>query len=192
MLAAGPQVWMKLWCYRVVVQDLLQKAQQFHPWQTRDCPAVPQSDPCLRGDCSLPAPSAWPQSTCLAGIGVTYRLAWPFCKKRGAILAKVDPGMQNIDLCPGGAVDGAGIQRKEKAMDHMAIWCGEKDAAELGNSSKPPITPENGKGVENRSYGRRFLCTWSNTMRVTIILHAGQAGASVWTLTLMDLRAGLL
>ncbi|XP_066839739.1 uncharacterized protein [Anser cygnoides] len=91
MLAAGPQVWMKLWCYRVVVQDLLQKAQQFHPWQTRDCPAVPQSDPCLRGDCSLPAPSAWPQSTCLAGIGVTYRLAWPFCKKRGAILAILRP-----------------------------------------------------------------------------------------------------
>ncbi|EOA94571.1 hypothetical protein Anapl_07859 [Anas platyrhynchos] len=89
---------------------------------------------------------------------------------------------------PGGAVDGAGIWRKEKAMDHMAIWCGEKDAAELGNSSKPPITPENVKGVENRSYGRRFLCTWSNIMRVTIILHAGQAGVSVWTLILMDLR----
>lgn len=119
---------------------------------------------------------------CILYLKKPLMLSVFFCSQRWTLVCGISTS------APGGAVDGAGIWRKEKAMDHMAIWCGEKDAAELGNSSKPPITPENVKGVENRSYGRRFLCTWSNIMRVTIILHAGQAGVSVWTLILMDLR----
>lgn len=59
-----------------------------------------------------------------------------------------------------------------------AVWYGNK-AAKFGNFSKPSNTPEVAKGVENRSCGSRFLCIWSNTMRVTFLLNAGQAGASL-------------
>jgi len=58
-----------------------------------------------------------------------------------------------------------------------AVWYGDKDA-EFGNFSKPSNTPEVAKGVENRSSGSGFLCTWSNTMGVTFVLNAGRAGAS--------------
>lgn len=65
------------------------------------------------------------------------------------------------------------MELQERREQASGVWFGIQDA-NFGNSSKP-CNAEVPKGVENRSCGSRFFCTWSSPRAVTFSLNAANS-----------------